>query len=97
MNSIRVDIPLDTGLDLQSHLIMHPAATFFMRAEGASLPASGILDGDLLIVDRALHPQPGSLVIAIVNGELVMQRYVRHCSYELWGVVTYAIHDVRVS
>lgn len=97
MNSIRVDIPLDSGLDLQSYLVQHPAATFFMRAEGRSLPSSGILDGDLLIVDRALCPRAGSVVVAVVNGEFELIFFNKNMSYEIWGVVTYVIHDVRAS
>lgn len=97
MNSIRVDIPLDSGLDLQSHLVQHPAATFFMRAAGKSLPRAGILDGDLLLVDRSLCPRIGSLVVAIINGEFEMIFFNKNITYEIWGVVTYVIHDVRVS
>ena len=97
MNSIRVDIPLDHGLDLQTYLVAHPAATFFMRAKGISSLAEGVLHNDLLIVDRSLCPKCGSLVIAIVDGELHIKRFNPQFEYEIWGVVTYAIHDVRVN
>ena len=109
---------MDLRLDLQQHLIKHPAATFYMRAAGDSMREAGILDGDLLIVDRSLTPKTGSIVIVPINGELVLKRLKIHhgqaflCpanreqpaiaisdlqGFEFWGVVIYAIHDLRVS
>ncbi len=35
----------------------------------------GIFAGDLLIVDRALDPTNGSIVIAVVNGDLTVKRF----------------------
>lgn len=61
---------LDRGLDLNEHLIEHPAATFYARASGSSMTGLGIFEGDLLIVDRALEPRHGDVVIALINGEL---------------------------
>jgi DNA polymerase V len=35
---------------------------------------AGIHSGDVLIVDRALTPSDGSVVIAVINGELTVKR-----------------------
>ncbi|PSN19642.1 peptidase S24 [filamentous cyanobacterium CCP5] len=64
-------------LDLNQHLIVHPAATFFVRVKGDSMIGAGIHCGDLLIVDRALNPTSGSIVIAALDGELTVKRYHR--------------------
>jgi DNA polymerase V len=61
---------MDKGLDLNEHLIAHPAATFFCRVSGESMQDVGIFDGDLLIVDRAVQPMSGHIVLAAINGEL---------------------------
>jgi DNA polymerase V len=61
-------------LDLNKHLIKHPAATFFVRAIGDSMVKAGIHCGDLLVVDRSLEPRDRSVVIAVVNGELTVKR-----------------------
>lgn len=61
-------------LDLNRHLIAHPAACYFLKVESDSLCGDGILPGDTLIVDRSLSPQNGSLVIAELNGELLARR-----------------------
>lgn len=65
------------NLDLNEQLIKHPAATFFVRASGDSMTGAGIQSGDLLVVDRATEPCDGSVVIAVLNGELTVKRLRR--------------------
>ncbi len=61
-------------IDLNEQLIRHPDATFIMRAAGQDMRGAGIDDGDVLLVDRALAPQHGSVIIAVVDGELLCRR-----------------------
>jgi DNA polymerase V len=68
---------IEGKLDLNKHLIKHPAATFFVRVTGDSMIDAGIHEGDILIVDRALEPVHGSIVIAVVDGELTVKRIKR--------------------
>jgi len=68
---------IDKRLDLNEHLIQHPAATFFVRAVGDSMLGAGIHNGDLLIVDRAVEAQVGKTIIAAVHGELTVKRLER--------------------
>jgi len=65
---------IDIPLDLNEHLIRHPAATFYVYAKGNSMQNSGIYDGDLLIVDRAVEPKLKNIVIAIIDGEFTVKR-----------------------
>jgi len=65
---------LDLDLDLNEHLIKHPAATFYVYAKGDSMINSGIHDGDLLIVDRSLNPGLKNIIIAVINGEFTVKR-----------------------
>lgn len=60
-------------LDLFEHLVKHPAATFFARAEGDSMREL-IYDGDLLVVDKAEPPQHESIVVASLDGEYLLKR-----------------------
>ncbi|MGR8941819.1 MAG: LexA family protein [Gammaproteobacteria bacterium] len=68
------DDHLESTIDLNEQLIRHPAATFFVRVQGHSMTGAGIHHNDLLIVDRALEPRSGSVVVAVVNGELTVKR-----------------------
>ncbi len=65
-------------LDLTQLLITHPQATFLLRVAGASMREAGIDDGDTLVVDRAIKPRHGHIVVAVVDGEFtVKQLYQR--------------------
>ena len=57
-------------IDLNEELIPRPNSTFIVRARGDSMIDSGIYPGDLLIVDRSLSPRNGSIIIAVLDGEL---------------------------
>lgn len=68
----------ERALDLNERLVKNPAATFFMQVEGDSMIDYQIDHGDTLVVDRALAPLPGHIVIALVDGEVVVKRYEQH-------------------
>lgn len=68
---------LDQRLDLHKHLVTHETATFFLRAHGESMLNAGIHDGDLLVVDRAVEAEHNKVVIAALDGELMVKRLVR--------------------
>jgi len=63
--------------DLNDVFIRHQDATFMMRAAGSDMHGAGIDDGDTLLVDRALTARHGSVVIAVVEGELRCRRLER--------------------
>lgn len=61
----------EEGLDLNEYLINKPAATFFAKASGSSMVNVGIANNDLLVIDRSVTPENGSIVVAHLNGEYV--------------------------
>jgi len=65
---------LEGSLDLNRHLLRHPAATFYFRVTGDSMRDAGIHSGDLLVVDRSLEPRDGSVVVAVVGGDFTVKR-----------------------
>lgn len=65
---------LDKNLDLNEHLIKHPAATFFVKVKGDSMINAGIHSADILVVDRSLDPRDKKIVVAVVNGEFTVKR-----------------------
>jgi len=65
---------VEERIDLNRHLIRHKEATFFLRVQGDSMINAGIHDGDMLIVDRAIEPVSGKIVIAALDGELTVKR-----------------------
>jgi DNA polymerase V len=65
---------VEDTLDLNQQLVRNPAATFFVRVQGNSMTGAGIFDGDTLVVDRAITPRSGNIVVAVVDGELTVKR-----------------------
>lgn len=67
---------IEDVLDLNKHLIRqgHEAATFVVRVSGWSMMGAGIHDGDEIVVDRAIEPRDGHVVVACRNGELTIKR-----------------------
>lgn len=66
---------MERGIDLNEQLIRNKPATFFMRISGNSMINAGIYDGDIAIVDRSIKPVNGKIVIAIVDGDMLIRRY----------------------
>ncbi len=70
------DDTIEREIDLADMLLQHPDSTYFIRVVGDSMTDAGISDGDTLIVDCAVTPRPGQVVIAKVYGELTVKRYL---------------------
>lgn len=62
-------------LNINELLIKHPAATFIMRVGSNVMAGSDIINGDIAVIDRSLSPQPGSIVVAAIEGTLLIRRY----------------------
>jgi DNA polymerase V len=64
-------------LDLNDALIRNPQSTFVMRVGGDAMRDAGIDAGDVLVIDRAIPPAHGHVIVAIVDGELLCRRLER--------------------
>ena len=65
---------IENGIDLNEELVNNKSATYFMRVRGDAMNGAGIYDGDIVIVDRSLKAVSGKVVIAMLNGEMLMRR-----------------------
>ncbi|MBD5646612.1 MAG: translesion error-prone DNA polymerase V autoproteolytic subunit [Desulfovibrio sp.] len=68
---------IDGQINLHELIVRNPAATFFLRASGESMLGVGIHDGDLLVVDRSVEAAHNRVVIAALEGELLVKRLCR--------------------
>ena len=80
LDDIPLDLPLafrcptsGETLDLNALLTPRPISTFYMRVAGHGLRSRGVLDGDLLVIDRSIPPSPGVLVVAEHRGEFLLR------------------------
>jgi len=61
-------------LDLIKLLVRHRASTFFFRVDGVSMVDSGMDEGDILIVDRAIDPYNNCKAVCYIDGEYTVKR-----------------------
>lgn len=67
----------DSTLDLNQLLVRNPPATFYVKVQGDSMSDALIFDGDILAVDRSIDALPGRIVVAAVDGDLLVKRLRR--------------------
>jgi len=71
---------MERGIDLNEHLIRNKPATYFFRMKGDAMREAGIYDGDILIVDRSVKLVDGRIIVAVLNGELLVRRFHKNFS-----------------
>src|SRR5215216_1840932 len=71
---------MERGIDLNEQLIRNKPATFFFRMKGDAMKEAGIFDNDVLIVDRSLKLVSGKIIVAVLNGELLIRRFHKNFS-----------------
>ncbi len=98
------------GVSLDRHLVPRPTSTYVVRVASEALVELGIHPGDELLVDRALDPRPGRVVVVVYEGERRLGRFELHdgtavlvsdleeipltADVEPWGVATIVIHHL---
>ncbi len=65
---------MERGIDLNEQLILNKPATFFLKMNSEAMIEDGIFSGDVLIVDRSLKADNNKIIVAIIDGELLVRR-----------------------
>ena len=103
--SHRVERPTQTGfsspathyseprIDLNEVLVKNPSSTFYIRVVDHTFADYGILENDVLIVDKSLTPRKNQLALIIREGSFEIERMGDEGFPEIsiWGVITYII------
>ncbi len=64
-------------LDINKHLIKNPSTTFFVRSTNYTMADINIYPGDIVIVDSSRMTMPGDIIVALLDGELTIKRYIK--------------------
>lgn len=93
LGTVRAGLPQaesqDAGEELvgvEDFLVRHPDRTVFCRAKGDSMRDAGILNNDMLVVERNTPTKEGDIVVAVVDNELTVKRLfsdVKHGGWQL--------------
>lgn len=62
-------------LGLDDYLVENKEATYMLTVKGDSMKDAGIIEGDLVLVERGKTPNPGDIVIARIDGGYTMKYY----------------------
>lgn len=80
MGQVRAGLPQEqdqsAGLEMvgvEDYLIHHPERTVFCRVRGDSMKDAGMLDGDMVVVERNRPTKAGDIVVALVDNELTVK------------------------
>ena len=65
---------LDT-LSLDEYLVQDRDASFLLRVKGDSMKDAGIIEGDMVLVEKTNNPKLGDIVVAEVDGGWTMKYY----------------------
>lgn len=91
---------LERTIDLSEVLVKNTEATFYVRIAGSAWEHLGVYKNDVLIIDRSMEFVRGRIALVIKDGAFEVMKFpteeerkkMKEDSFELWGVVTYAIH-----
>ncbi|MRR17523.1 MAG: repressor LexA [Deltaproteobacteria bacterium] len=64
-------------VSMDDYLVDKPESSFLLTVTGDSMIGAGIMDGDLVVVDRNRQPQNGDIVLAEVDGQWTMKYFRR--------------------
>ncbi len=80
MGQVRAGLPQEqdqsAGLEMvgvEDYLIQNPERTVFCRVRGDSMKDAGMLDGDMVVVERNRPTKTGDIVVALVDNELTVK------------------------
>jgi SOS-response transcriptional repressor LexA len=82
----------ESGVDVYGYLVKNLDDTYGIFVQGDSITTEdgvSIESGDLILVDRVVEPTSKSIVVAEVDGALIVKRIADAC--EWWGVVTFVV------
>ena len=77
---VRAGLPeaVDDGeadaVTIDDYLIERPSSTVLVRVKGDSMQDAGILDGDLVVVEKRAAAKRGDIVVAIVDNQFTLKR-----------------------
>jgi SOS-response transcriptional repressor LexA len=58
---------------LEDWLVERKEATYLLTMKGDSMKDAGILDGDVVVVERGPSPTPGQIVVAEIDGAVTLK------------------------
>ena len=74
---------LNDTMSLDEFLIQNKEATYILTVKGNSMKDAGILEGDMILVERGLDAKDGDIVIAQIDGDWTI-KYLKKRGQTIW-------------
>ena len=71
---------IENDIDLASHLVSKPLSTYLVRVVGNSMIEAHIPPDALLIVDKSITPKNNQIIVAVIDGEFTVKRFIKNSS-----------------
>ena len=81
VGSVPAGVPIDAIENIDSEValdlsLMPSGESFCLKVTGESMRNAGILDGDIVVVKKQATANKGEIVVALLNGEATVKRYM---------------------
>ncbi len=90
-----LNVDSEDTIDLEEYLIENRPATFSLLMKGNAMQDEGILDGDLVIVERGKTPKQRDIVVAEIDEEYQLKKMSSLKSNQKTTVVAVVVAIVR--
>ena len=69
---------------------------FTLRVQGESMKGIGILNGDMAVVRQQSSAETGDIVVALIDGEATLKRYIRQNGYIILHAENPDFQDITI-
>jgi len=73
-----VESQVEDTIALHEYVVSKPLSTFLLRVRGDSMINAGIMEGDLVIVEKGREPKPLDIVVGILDGQFTLKRLMKN-------------------
>lgn len=88
---------LENPLDFNELMSAHLPSVFAVRVTGESMIEAGLFPGDIAVVDKAAPVRSGCVIVACLNGEFTLKRYILKGEQVILRPENEAFSDIPVS
>lgn len=54
-------------VNIEKFLVDHPLSTIMVKVKGDSMQDAGLMEDDIVIVDKSIKPREGDIVIGVID------------------------------
>jgi len=73
----------DEYVDVPTSLVRSAAKTFALSVQGQSMIEDGILDGDVILVQKQSYARNGETIVAMINNQATVKRFYFHSQKDI--------------